>query len=134
MEKILRGLKGVVCMMDGVLVFGENSVQHWTRLQEVLKRIREAGMTLRKDKCQFGVPSVKFLGHVISAEGVRLDPDKVKAICDFPPPANKTEGRSLMGMVNYLSKFSSRLAALCSAIHEATGSRSEWFWGPADSL
>jgi len=112
-------------MMDDVLVFGENSVQHWMRLQEVLKRIREAGMTLRKDKCQFGVPSVKFLGHVISAEGVRLDPDKVKAICDFPPPANKTEGRRLMGMVNYLSKFSSRLAALCSTIHEVTGSRSE---------
>ena len=71
-------------MMDDVLVFGENSVQHWTRLQEVLKRIREAGMTLTKDKCQFGVASVKFLGHVISAERVRLDPDKVKAICDFP--------------------------------------------------
>ena len=106
-------------MMDDVLVFGEDSVQHWARLQEVLKRIREAGMTLSKNKCQFGVPSVKFVGHAISAEGVRLDPDKVQAICDFPPPAKK-EGRRLMGMVNYLSKFSSRLAALCSAIHEVT--------------
>jgi len=75
-------------MKDDVLVFGEDSVQHWTRLKEVLKRIREAGMTLRKNKCQFGVPSVKFLGQVISAEGVRLDPDKVEPICDFPPPAN----------------------------------------------
>jgi len=101
------------------------------RLQEVLKRIRGAGMTLRKDKCQFGVPSVEFLGHVISAKGVRLDPDKVKAICDFPPPANKAEGRRLMGMVNYLSKFSARLAALCSGIHEVMGTRSEWFWGQA---
>ena len=94
-------------MMDDVLVFGENGVQHWTRPQEVLKRIREAGMTLRKDKCQFGMPSVKVLGHVISAEGVRLNPDKVQAICNFPPPANKRE-RRLMGMVNYLSKFSFR--------------------------
>ena len=131
MAKILRGLKGVVCMTDDVFVFGEDSVQHWTRLQEVFRRIREPGMTLRKDKCQFVVPSVKFLGLVISAEGARLDPDKVQAICDFPPPANKMEGRKLMGMVNYLSKFSFRLAALCSAIHEVTGSRSEWFWGPA---
>jgi len=84
-------------MMDNVLVFGEDSVQQWTRLQEVLKRIREAGTTLRKDKCQFGVPSVKFLGHVISAEGVRLDPDKVKGICDFPLRQIKRKGDDLWG-------------------------------------
>jgi len=56
-------------MMDDALVFGEKSVQHWTRLQEALKRIREAGMTLGKDKCQFGVPSVKFSGLVIRRKG-----------------------------------------------------------------
>jgi hypothetical protein len=129
MEKILQGLQGVICMMDDVLVFGKDETEHWRRLRAVLERIKASGMTLSREKCEFGVDSIKFLGHLVSVEGVKVDPDKVKAICDLTPPTCKKEARRFVGMVNYLNKFSGKLASLSSCIYEVTGSQSEWYWG-----
>lgn len=128
MEKILAGLPGVVCMMDDVLVYGGDADEHWSRLRDVLNRIQNSGMTLRKDKCEFGSHEVKFLGHVISACGIKPDPDKVKAIREMNPPTNKKEARRFIGMVNYLNKFSSKLAELCVPIFSIMGKKSEWLW------
>ena len=72
--------------------------------------------------------SVKFLGHVISVEGISADPDKISAICKLSPPTCRREARSLMGMVNYLNKFSKKLAEICVPIYELTGS-GDWYWG-----
>jgi hypothetical protein len=130
MEKILKGLKGVICLMDDILVYGKNPSDHWYRLKKVLKRIEKAGMTLRKEKCQFGCSEIKFLGHIISGTGIKADPDKIKAIVEMSPPTTKKEARRFTGMTNYLMKFSSKLAELCVPIHEISGSKSEWFWGP----
>ena len=63
MARILDGLEGVACMMDDVLVYGRSEAEHWSRLRKVLQRVANAGMTLRKDKCEFGVKEVKFLGR-----------------------------------------------------------------------
>ena len=128
MEKILDGLEGVVCMMDDVLVFGTDADEHWCRLRLVLERIQNSGMTLKKEKCEFGVTEIKFLGHIICLEGVKLDPDKAKTIMDISPPTCKREAKRFLGMVNYLNKFSSKLAELCSPIYETT-SIVPFYWG-----
>ena len=130
MEKILDGLDGVICLMDDILVYGQDANEHWTRLRSVLERIEKSGMTLRKEKCEFACTEVKFLGHIVSGRGFKPDPDKVKAINDMKPPTSKTEARRFTGMVNYLMKFSSKLAGLCAPIYAVSGSKSEWFWGP----
>ncbi len=88
MEKILFDLDGVICLMDDVLVYGKNPDEHWSRLRKVLSRIRESGMTLKKDKCEFGCSEIKFLGHLVSNIGVKPDPEKVRAILDMLPPSN----------------------------------------------
>ena len=129
MEKILHGLEGVVCMMDDVLVFGSTPAEHWDRLKKVLGKISASGMTLKKEKCEFARSEVKFMGHIISAAGIKPDPDKVKAILELEPPRNKTEGRRFTGMVNYLSKFSAKLAELCMPIYAVTGNKHDWYWG-----
>ena len=129
MEKILQGLKGVVCLMDDVLVYGETVSEHWLRLRKVLERIKRAGMTLKKEKCEFGCSEIKFLGHIVSSVGVRPDPDKIQAILDILPPSNKLEARRFIGMVNYLSKFSNLISEYCTPIYAVTGSKSEWYWG-----
>jgi len=130
MEKMLKGLDGVVCLMDDILVYGNTPSQHWARLKKVLNRISKNGMTLRKEKCEFGCTEVKFLGHLISAMGIKPDPDKISAIMDMKKPSNKTEARRFTGMVNYLMKFSDKLAELCAPIYSVSGQKSEWFWGP----
>ena len=129
MEKILQGLEGVVCMMDDVLVFGSTPAEHWSRLRKVLEKISASGMTLKKEKCEFACSEVKFMGHIIGAAGIKPDPDKVKAILELEPPRNKTEGRRFTGMVNYLSKFSAKLAELCMPIYAVTGNKHDWYWG-----
>jgi len=89
MEKILKGLEGVVCLMDDVLVYGKDSKQHWKRVHNVLRRVSESGMTLQKEKCEFAKSEIKFLGHLISGECVKPDPDKVKAVLDISPPTSR---------------------------------------------
>ena len=129
MEKILSGLPGVLCMMDDVLVIGENENQHWSRLRAVLDRISRSGMTLRREKCEFGVHSITFLGHVVTPEGVKPDPKKITAILEMPEPTSKKEARTFMGMVNYLSKFNAKLAETGVPIYAVMGKKSEWYWG-----
>ena len=128
MEKILDGLEGVVCLMYDVLIYGKNEDEHWNRVQSVLGRIRSSGMTLRKEKCEFGRSEVCFLGHLVSGSGIRPDPSKVAAILEMKPPSSKKGARRFMGMVNYLSKFSMKLADMAAPINAVTGHKSEWCW------
>ncbi len=72
-------------------------------------------MTL--NKCVFGESRVKFLGHIIDADGIRTDPDKMAAIKDMSPPTTVTEVRRFLGMANQLSKFSPNLADRTSQPH-----------------
>ena len=102
MGQILEGLDGVLCQMDDVLVLGSNQQEHDFRLHAVLKAIKTAGVTFNSEKCSFSLDKLKFLGHVISRDGVSADPDKTKAILQMKPPTNITELRRFMGMVSEL--------------------------------
>ena len=99
-----------------MLVHDKDQKQHDERLEAVLKRLLEAGVTLNLDKCVFSTKQVKFLGHVISSNGIEGDPDKVKAIAHLPPATNVQEVRMFLGRVNQLSKFSDHLADKISGI------------------
>lgn len=128
MNRILEGLDGVVCMMDDILVVGRSRVEHDTRLQEALGRIEKAGMTLNRDKCVFGVQEVKFLGHVLSGEGIRVDPEKEKAIREMPAPTDRKGLQRFLAMVNYLSRYSALLSEAETPLRELDRKDSEWVW------
>ena len=91
METILSGLDGILCHMDDVLIFGTNQEEHDTPLPEALRRIRSAGVTLNKDKCEFGKTRLTFLGHVIDCHGVSPDPEKTSAVASMAKPKIRTE-------------------------------------------
>ena len=78
MNTLLANLKGVLCLMDDILVYGENQTEHDKRLEVVLQRIKAAGMTLNSDKCEVSKSQLKFLGHIIDETGVRADPAKTE--------------------------------------------------------
>ena len=71
----------------------------------VLDRCEKINLTLNWDKCQFSVPKVSYIGHILSADGVQSDPEKVRAICEMPPPTDKKGIERLLGTINYLAKF-----------------------------
>jgi len=129
MQKILIDLEGIVCQMDDILVHGSSMEQHDERLNRVLERLQKAGVTLNESKCEFARTEVKFLGHIINSQGIHADPEKTKAIKDFPTPTNKKELRRFFGMVNYLGKFSPQIASTSESLRQLLGKRCDWLWG-----
>ena len=82
MEKAVgdRSLLKVLVYLDDLIVFGKTLEEHEERLLKVLDRLGEVGLKLSVDKCQICLPRVKYLGHIVSPEGVTPDPDKIEAV------------------------------------------------------
>ena len=91
MSALLRDLEGVICLIDDILIYGNTQEEHDERLLAVLTRLEEAGLTLNREKCEFSRREVKFLGHILSQDGVRSDPDKVAAIVNIKEPVTVKE-------------------------------------------
>ena len=129
MSRILEGLDRVVCQMDDVLVFGHTQEGHDHHLQDTLSRIAAAELTLNKEKCVFSKPTMKFLGHIISKNGISPDPDKTVAIQNMPPHESPSDLRRFMGMVTQLGKFTPNLAQISQPLRELLGATKAWRWG-----
>ena len=128
-SQILEGLAGVECNVDDVLVHCRDQEEHDERLEAVLLHLLEAGVTLKLKKCDFRKNQVKFVGHIISSNGIEADPEKLQAIADLPTPQNVQEVRTFLGMVNQLSKFSEHLAEKTKStrnlLHKGTSGHGE---------
>ena len=98
--------------MDDILIHGRNQIEHDVRLRAVLLRLQEARLTLNVQKCEFSQGRMRFLGHIVDAQGVHADPEKTRAIAQFPAPSTATELQRFFGMVNQQGKFIPRLADL----------------------
>ena len=107
MELALAGLQWDTCViyLDDVIVFGRTFDEHLTQLTEVSERFRSAGLKLKPEKCQFFQREVKFLGYLISAEGVKPHPDNVQKIVNWPTPQSPTDVRAILGMGNCYRRF-----------------------------
>jgi hypothetical protein len=97
----------VSAYLDDVLVFTEGSLkQHRKHVNQVLERLRQAGLQLDIDKCEFEVQRTKYLGFILEAgKGVGMDPDKVKAILEWQAPRSVKAVRSFLGFANFYRKF-----------------------------
>ena len=101
MESLMQGIPGVCVYTDDILVTGRSKAEHLDHLAEVLRRLTDAGMRLKKEKCHFLLPQVEYLGHIVSDEGLHTSKAKVKAMVNAPTPCNVAEFRSFLGLVNY---------------------------------
>ncbi|XP_048578018.1 uncharacterized protein K02A2.6-like [Nematostella vectensis] len=129
-DTILKGIDGVVCYIDDILITGRNDQEHKARLEAVLERLEKYGISLKLSKCSFLEDRVGFLGHVIDAEGVHPSPEKVRAVVDAPAPTNVTELRSFLGMLQYYGKFLPNLSTLLHPLNNLLRDGVEWSWLP----
>lgn len=129
MSRILEGQKGVVCQTDDVLVHGSTKIEHDTVLDAVLQKLKGAGVTLNAEKCEFFQTETNFLGHIVNENGIRPDPNKVKAILEMSPPTDVSGVRRLLGMVNQLGKFSENLAQTTKPIRDLLSKQNCFVWG-----
>ncbi|XP_056151372.1 uncharacterized protein K02A2.6-like [Lampris incognitus] len=86
-------------------------------------------LTLHSEKCEFAVDKIMFLGHVVGAQGIEADPGKIKAIKEMPTPKDVADVRRFRGMVNYVGKFSPRIAELTQPLRELLKTDTDWEWG-----
>ena len=101
----LLGLEGLKCIADDILVYGANEKDHDQNFERLLGRCKEKGITLTRDKLQFRCKVVSFHDHLLTDEGLKVGPEKVKAIAEMPRPTTPGRIRRLNGVVYYLSRF-----------------------------
>ena len=130
MDTILKGIDGVVCYIDDILITGRNDQEHLSRLEAVLSRLERYGVQLKWSRCGFLKKKVQFLGHVIDAEGVYPSPEKVQAIVEAPSPSTVTELRSFLGMLQYYGKFLPNLSTLLHPLNNLLREDVSWSWQP----
>ena len=114
--------------LDDIIVLGETKQQHMTNLRRVTDRLTAAGLRLNHDKCEIAKTSIVYLGHVITPEGIKTDPDKIKAIKHIAPPRSKKEVRSLLGSASWYRRFVPRFAQITAPLVKLTKKDERWTW------
>ncbi|KAA3483464.1 DNA/RNA polymerases superfamily protein [Gossypium australe] len=95
----------VMVFIDDILVYSRTEEEHDKHLRIVLQVLREKQLYAKFSKCEFWLREVAFLGHVVSAEGIRVDPCKIEAVLDWKPPRSVAEIRSFLGLAGYYRRF-----------------------------
>ena len=95
----------VIVFIDDILIYSRSPEGHATHLHWALQTLRKHGLYAKFSKCQFWLSEVSFLGHVVSAEGIQVDPIKVEAVMNWKQPKNPTKVRSFLGLACYYRRF-----------------------------
>lgn len=120
MDNVLQELQGIICLvyLDDIIIFSTSLQEHGENLRKVFQKLREANLKIQPDKCEFMCKEVAFLGHVISTEGVRPNPDKIKAIKNYPIPKTPKEIKAFLGLLGYYRKFIKDFAKITKPLTE----------------
>lgn len=130
MENILTGLQWKILLiyLDDVIVFGSTVQEVLDRLTIVLDRLREANLKLKPKKCHLFQTEVLYLGHVVTAEGVKTDPSKVEAVKTWPTPTNPTDVRSFLGLASYYRRFIYQFSEVVKPLTNLTKKDQPFIW------
>src|SRR5258705_5974241 len=130
MDCVLAGLRygSVVCYLDDLIVWGKDFPEHLDRLHTVLDRLGQVGMSLKPSKCKFGYSQVKVLGHIVDANGVYPNPEKIKSVQNFPQPRTVKGVRSFLGLCNFYRKFVEGYAKISKPLVEQTEKNRPFEW------
>src|SRR3954466_15406995 len=97
--------KFVVVYLDDILIYSKNEEEHTEHLRLVLMKLREHRLYANFSKCDFWLPEVTYLGHVISANSIAVNPERVQAVLDWTPPGSVKQVRSFLGLASYCRRF-----------------------------
>ncbi|UYV65139.1 K02A2.6-like [Cordylochernes scorpioides] len=128
MSIILQGMDGVMCYLDDILIFASDSKTHDRIIRLVLRKLKEAKVTLNKAKCVFGVPRINFLGHILDEDGIRPDPAKIEAVAKMPAPTDVHGVRRFIGMVNNLGRFVENLSEIVAPLNQLLVKGQDFVW------
>ena len=127
MDRLFEGVP-VEIILDDFLVHGKDQSEVDEKMKRVLDRSREVGLKFNLKKVKLRVPEVSYVGHLFSAEGLKPDPEKIRAINDMPPPVDKEGVLRIVGTVNYLDKFIELKADIQEPISQLTQKDAAFVW------
>ena len=110
-------LKECLLYLDDIIVFSSTFSEHLSRLSAVFQRLQDAGLKLKPSKCFILQEEVKYLGHVVSKEGIKTDPDKIQALKDWPVPTNVNDLRKFLGFASYFRRFVPGFSQIAKPLH-----------------
>ncbi|KAF0701453.1 hypothetical protein As57867_008033, partial [Aphanomyces stellatus] len=128
MRAIFQKYPFIKVYMDDLCICSRSMEEHVVHLRVVFELFREQKLYARKSKCEFGVSEVRFLGHVISKDGLAVDTCKIEVIEKWQPPASRKELLSFLGLAGYYRKFIFNYAAIVLPLSELTKDSVEWLW------
>ena len=130
MEQVLAGMDPSIALvyLDDILIHARSFADHLRHLRLVLDRLRSAGLKLSAKKCFLFQHRVKYLGHIISKEGVSMDGEKVESVLAWPVPTNARELRSFLGLCSYYRRFVRGFADIARPLHQLTEKNRSFEW------
>ena len=134
MQRILTGLNPsdgpdfVSVYLDDILVFSPSLDDHLKHLGQVLERLSQAGLKLKPSKCHFLTQQVEYLGHIITPQGIKPNPEREKAVRDFPVPTSLKDVRAFVGLASYYRRFIKGFAQIAHPLHCLTRKGALFNW------
>ena len=110
------------------MVFSKSFQEHLKRLTNAFHALRSAGLTLKLSRCHFAQKEVKYLGHIVSAAGIRPDPAKIEAVSTYPVPNNTKELRQFLGLANYYRRFVAGYSKIVEPLHKQLTKDNKFNW------
>ena len=120
--------KFVVVFLDDILIYSKTEEEHAEHLRLVLETLREHQLYAKLSKCEFWLSEVAFLGHVVSAGGISVDPEKIQAILDWLSPTNVFEIRSFLGLAGYYRKFVEGFSSIAKPLTQLLKKDKKFEW------
>ena len=119
----------VFVYLDDIIIVTSTFEEHLDWLRQVLHKIRDSGLTINHEKCEFCCAEVRYLGFVVNRNGLQVDTDKVAPIVNYPAPRNLKQLRSLLGMASWYRRLIPEFATIAEPLTRLTKKSQSWEWG-----
>jgi hypothetical protein len=123
--------KFVIVFIDDILVYSKSKEEHEKHLRAILEKLREHQQYAKFSKCEFWLDEVGFLGHMITKEGIVVDPAKVTTVTEWEPPKNTREIRSFLGLAGYYQRFIENFSKIAKPMTELLKKEKKFEWTKA---
>ncbi|GJV40764.1 putative reverse transcriptase domain-containing protein [Tanacetum coccineum] len=121
--------KFVIVFIDDILIYSKDKREHEEHLRAILELLKKEKLYAKFSKCEFWIPKVQFLGHVIDSRGIHVDPAKIESIKDWASPKTPTEIRQFLGLAGYYRRFIERFSKIAKSMTKLTQKGIKFDWG-----